>query len=99
MGATTFTTTAKGKTAAEAFEAACRQARYDHGHAGYTGTIAEKTEFVAIPLPPGSDVNTAEAFADALIRAGDKRVDSKWGPAGCFDLGNGEFMFFGWASC
>ncbi len=98
MGATTFITQAAGKTAADAFEAARKQAQYDHGHSGYTGTVAEKDEFVLIPFPGGDDT-VAEAFADALIRAGDKRVDSKWGPAGCLDLGGGKFMFFGWASC
>jgi len=27
-----------------------------------------------------------------------EQVDDKWGPAGCVDLGDGKFAFFGWAS-
>jgi hypothetical protein len=46
MGASTFITTAKGTTAQEAFDAAREEARYEHGHGGYTGTIAEKRTYV-----------------------------------------------------
>jgi hypothetical protein len=95
MGASDFCTTAKGKTAREAFRNAVEDARYEYGHGGYTGTIAEKHECVLIPLP--SDKNP-ERYAYELINACDARIDDKWGPAGCFDLGNGEFMFFGVAS-
>lgn len=49
MGASTFSdTVAKGKgtrTAQEAFEALRREAQYQSGHGGYTGTIAEKFAF------------------------------------------------------
>jgi hypothetical protein len=101
MGAEYFTHRATGKTADEAFKKATEQARYDHGHRGYTGTIAEKDDFIMIPLPnsvkPGDFVSALMA-ADTLIEADDPRIDSKWDPAGCFDLGNGEYLFFGWAS-
>ncbi len=97
MAAETFITDASGDTAQAAFTAARKKAQYDHGHAGYTGTIAEKDTFVLIPFP-GGDAKTAHAFAEALLRSGDKRIDSKWGPAGCLDLGEGKYVFFGWAS-
>ena len=45
MGAEIFTTTAKGKTATEAFGTAQTDARYNYGHGGYTGSIAEKGGF------------------------------------------------------
>lgn len=48
MGADTFTTTAKGRTAREAFGAAREDACHWHGHGGYTGTVAEKSDFVMI---------------------------------------------------
>lgn len=95
MGAETFFTRASGESPQAAFIDAVSQARYDRGHTGYTGTIAEKRTFNMIPLPHGADPS-AEAWR--LIDAGDPRVDDKWGPAGCFDLGNGEYLFFGWAS-
>lgn len=46
MGATDFQTYAYGKTAQEAFRAAQEHARYEYGHGGYTGTIAEKRGFI-----------------------------------------------------
>lgn len=96
MGATTFRTKASGKTAAEAFSAARQKAQYDRGHGGYTGTIAEKSSFVMIALPDGM---AAADYAQKLVDDGDRRIDDKWGPAGCIKTGDGEFLFFGWASC
>jgi hypothetical protein len=95
MGATAFETIAKGRTAAEAFKAAVKDAKYEYGHGGYSGTIAEKNTFVEIPLPPGV---TARHHAWKLIENDDPRIHDKWGPAGCIQLGKGEFLFFGWAS-
>ena len=95
MGASEFFTTGKGKTATEAFKTARAQAQYDHGHGGYTGSLAEKHEFVEIPLPVGADPHDA---AQKLIDVGDSRVDDKWGPAGCVKVAEGEWLFFGWAS-
>lgn len=51
MSAEIFIQVATGKNAVEAFNAAVEQAAYNYGHAGYTGTIAEKNNFVAISLP------------------------------------------------
>jgi len=42
MGACEFSEIAFGKTAQEAFDTVVRQAEWEHGHGGYTGTIAEK---------------------------------------------------------
>ena len=95
MGATTFSVTFPGKTAKEAFAAARTDAQYQHGHGGYSGTIAEKNDFVMIKLPDGVD---PRAYANQLIECQDERIDDKWGPAGCIALPNGKFLFFGWAS-
>lgn len=48
MGAANFSVTVVGKTADAAFDSAVRDARYENGHGGYTGTIAEKHGFVMI---------------------------------------------------
>lgn len=45
MGAAGFWTEAIGRSADEAFRCATDRARYEHGHGGYTGSIAEKHEF------------------------------------------------------
>lgn len=95
MGGEQFYTTSKGKTAKAAFEKAVKKAEYDYGHAGYTGTIAEKSEFVEIDLPEGDD---PREFAEHLVGSSDERINDKWGPAGCIKIKDGEFLFFGWAS-
>ncbi len=95
MGADSFGTISKGKTAREAFNAAVEKARYDHGHSGYSGSIAEKTSFVVIPCPEGKQ---PRAYANALLDEGDPRIDDKWGPAGCIKVAEEKYYFFGWAS-
>jgi hypothetical protein len=100
MGAETFSQRVSGKTAQEAFNAAQEQARYDYGHAGYTGTIAEKHDFIMLKPSPErlEEIKAGQWFDydpdDPLWR----KVDDKWGPAGCLALGDGQFLFFGWAS-
>jgi hypothetical protein len=108
MGSEQFITTAEGATVKEAFGAARAEAAYERGHkggyysGGYTGTIAEKDEFVIISDAVGMTRTMAEALAEKLLRDGDKRIDDKWGPAGVIRFGEvGEepgWLFFGWAS-
>lgn len=95
MGASTFGVHVNGKTAKEAFRDAVSEAQYEHGHGGYTGTIAEKDSFIEIAVPQGED---PVAFANRLIEEDDPRVYDKWGPAGCVKLVDGSYYFFGWAS-
>ena len=100
MGAETFYSEASGKTADSAFAEACSQARYDHGHSGYTGSIAEKHDFVKIAKVDTS--KEAYDLAGKLLDEQDSRIDDKWGPAGCIEFkGKASmpvFLFFGWAS-
>ena len=42
MGASEYMNIAQGKTAKEAFDKLVAQAQWEHGHGGYSGTIAEK---------------------------------------------------------
>lgn len=95
MGAETFYTKGKGATAQQAFNAAVEAAQYAHGHAGYSGTLAEKHEFVAIEVPVGVAPGD---YAEKLVEEGDERIDDKWGPAGAIKLSDDEWLFFGWAS-
>lgn len=97
MGAETFYVRSKGKTAQAAFDAAVKDAQYEHGHGGYSGTIAEKGSFVMIPCT-ATDPKEIFMLAEKLVDDGDSRIDDKWGPAGCLPLGKGEWLFFGWAS-
>jgi hypothetical protein len=85
MGATVFFTTAFGKTAEDAFENAVEDAEYHHGKAGYTGTIAEKTSFEVIPAGEHKRQHKRK-YARQLIEEDDRRVSSKWGPAGAINI-------------
>ena len=111
MGAMQFASEATGRTAEEAFAAAVEDARYMQGHRGYTGTIAEKSEFSVVKVPAGVD---AENFIAAVlsVETDDETMkgceaelsrareiaDDKWGPVACVRTGEDSFVFFGRAS-
>ena len=95
MGAQQFVVIENGTSATDAFRRAVEHAKWENGGGGYSGTIAEKTSFVRIACPEGVD---PVEHARALLDADDERVDDKWGPAGCIEVGDGKYVFFGWAS-
>jgi len=95
MGAVEFYTESAGRNAREAFDEAVCAARYEHGHGGYTGTIAEKNEFVVVRVPKGLD---PQEYARDIVEGVAPVTVDKWGPAGCIDLGDGLYLFFGLAS-
>jgi len=97
MGATTFETIVTGRTAREAFAAARAEARHLQGAGGYTGTLAEKRDFVMV-TQARMNLRDAQSLAGRLIDQEDERIDDKWGPAGCIRLEDERFLFFGWAS-
>ena len=90
MGATDFSIYSKGKNAEEAFNNAREQAFYNHGHEGYTGTIAEKDSFELLEIPSNK---SQREFVDSTIEDNDK-----WGPAYCIEISKGEYYFYGIAS-
>jgi hypothetical protein len=111
MGAKQFITIAEGATADEAFTAAREEAHYEHGHRGYSGTIAEKDNFTTFEVPAlaSADEAMGRVYARAVLSGqaedGDEgmrriaeAVDDKWGPAGHIALGGKRHLFFGWAS-
>jgi hypothetical protein len=95
MGAENFFVVVKGDNPKDAFNKAIRDAEDYYGRRGYTGSIAEKNSYVLIPVPPGQD---PKEFAEQLLDDDDDRVSDKWGPAGCIKLGEGSYLFFGYAS-
>ncbi len=97
MGSRDFTHFVEGVTDVDdAFNQAVAAARHEHGHGGYTGTIAEKEYFVVITETVLSPED-AEALAGELFEAQDPRIDNKDGPAGAIPF-TGGWLFFGWAS-
>lgn len=83
MGANQFMVTSKGKTITEAFTAAVEDAKFEYGHRGYTGSIAEKDTFVEIKVPKGKK---PYEYAKELLYKDDPRIEDKWGPAGAILL-------------
>lgn len=64
-----------------AFHQACEHARYECGHNGYTGTIAEKDRYEVVDAPRCT-LAQAASLARRLMRAEDTRFNTKDGPAG-----------------
>ena len=86
MGGTTFETWQMGHpNVGVAFDRAYDQAVHEHGHGGYTGTLAEKGDYVVIDDEP-RPLAEARRLAQRLIEAGDQRIDDKWGPAGAIAI-------------
>lgn len=109
MGAQPFIVQAEGETMFDALRNAADYAKHQYGHAGYTGTIAEKDTVVEIecgdvPLPT---LDQAVEHANRLIDEGDERIEDKWGPAGAIGVWRNDdtnrpvragWVLFGWAS-
>ena len=96
MGASVFSQFQHGASRAKAFKVAVKEATLDYGRAGYTGTLAEKDQFVR--CGSAATLKEAENMAENMIKDGDDRIDDKWGPAGCIDVDSPEgFLFFGWS--
>ena len=91
-----FEHTGQGATAQEAFANAVKEAQYDSGHGGYTGTIAEKHSFRMIPCVEGLDEISAKM--EECLQDENHFVQDKWGDAGCIKVRDGVYVFFGWAS-
>jgi hypothetical protein len=85
MGAYDFSVLQVGSDPSKAFHEARKQAGYDDGHAGYSGTIYEKHDFTIITSQT-HDPESAGKLADKLFAAEDPRIDDKWGPAGAIPV-------------
>ncbi len=103
MGANEFFAFGRGEDVHEAFGAARAQALYQHGHDGYTGTIAEKSDCLVIHDRP-QQLQAALRQAAKLVREDDARIAEKSGPAGAIavaelpDSAGPGWLFFGIAS-
>ena len=93
MGASSFNEEWQGKTPQAAFRGAVESAQWEFGHGGYSGSMAEKSDFEVVH-PVGGE--TPEGCINRHIDA--DTFGDKWGPAGCVHLGSGKYRFFGWAS-
>jgi hypothetical protein len=67
MGAEQFSNSIEGDyTVDEAFRTLIDQALWEYGHRGYTGTIAEKSEYLQVSVPKSVSLDT---YLKALYRS------------------------------
>lgn len=103
MGSEQFSNYQPGADAPAAFASAVDSAAFEHGHGGYTGTLAEKHRFTIITPTPQTRAE-ARTLVRQLLEIKDARVDDKWGPAGAIPIRADDgtdtigWVFFGWAS-
>ena len=72
------------------FDSMCRQDAYDYGHAGYTGSFAEKDDLEIVPPPKGRKTWTEDAARKHCTDTNDK-----WGPAQAYELKGGRWFIGG----
>ena len=116
MGAHTFTATMGGKrmTPNEAYDALVLDAKHQHGHDPYNGTISTTSGYAIVDLPKGRSMD--KLIRDILdAKHPDYQHIAKWGPAGCIELRGKAlrdwkaahglegtraraYVFFGWAA-
>lgn len=93
-GATTFFIGSHGKNMQDAYNNAVQDAIIMYGNDPYNGTISTTEGFIEV-YPPNNDPRSKE-FRD-WVRSESINNAEKWGPALGVNLGNGEYLFFGWA--
>jgi hypothetical protein len=98
MGGEWFETESEGETVQDAFNKAVEQAEYDHGHSGYTGTIAEKPDFILIPASEYVGRDPRDFVKHLIDTRDEKWIRGKWEEATAIQTGPNKWLFFGVAS-
>lgn len=96
MGAQQFVCIGEGATVAKAFQDARTNAIHEHGHGGYSGSIAEKNSYRLIQCE--QDDNAVREMVGACLDDEEHFCQDKCGPAGAIRLSKSRWAFFGWAS-
>ena len=79
MGAEAFVSVSSlCNNADEAYRLVVRDAQYEHGHGGYSGTIAEKSGYYLIPRPHGMRPETIEKAVWDLFNSYDEKAHKYW---------------------
>ena len=103
MGAYDFYCEVEAENAQQAFEQAQNDARYWHGHSGYTGTVAEKMSFKLYGLPThgvtARDVVDAILLDEKLNRDNERLIELGYPRDMAWDIANTYFDKWGDALC
>lgn len=62
---------------------------------GKRDRVTLEMSFILLTLPPDED---ARAWAGKMLNEDNPRISDKWGPAGCYRMSEGNWLFFGYAS-
>lgn len=73
-----------------------QEALYKYGHDGYTGSIAEKTNYQLISCERG--IKAIERTIEECMRDENHFCQDKWGPAAAIQVDDTSWVFFGYAS-
>ncbi len=101
MASTDFFCSATGKSPEEAFRGAVDEAKWEHGHGGYTGTIAERGMCPLLVLEEAEDRESLMRTFHEIMNDRQHPCHDKWsGPVCCSAVKDepGTFYFFGYAS-
>jgi len=100
MGATDFVISIKkdSMTPQEAFAKLRKEAVERYGNRGYTGTIAEKVNFVKVEIKDESMEGVMSIVRSATDEYVEGGISDKFGPAGMIETET-EYIFFGVAGC
>lgn len=101
MGACNFEEGVIGKyTPQEAYDKLVEEARWESGHGGYTGTIAETGGFKMVPLPPRKNPRKLmdemmmwKKYKDGSFESHPDIAD-KWGPCACIEVPRTQWKKF-----
>ena len=89
MGAEAFVTVSRlCNNADEAYKEVLQDARWEHGHGGYTGTIAEKNGYYLVPKPHGMRPETIEKAVWELFHRYDEKAYKYWRRKLAYDVYN-----------
>ena len=83
MGAYGFFDRAWARSAREAFGKLVEEAQDEHGRTGYTGSIAEKNDFVTVELPDGMSEDDAVDYIARVSDPPEQHRDWSRGGPGC----------------
>lgn len=80
----------RGENAGDAFRTGTRVSRSANGPG--SGSLCDKSGFSIVQIQ-GSIISDDEIWSHSLP----SEIFDAWGPAGCVELGGGNFLFFGYS--
>ena len=84
-----------GESPSRAFDTGTHAARLAFGTNGFTGTLADKGDFLLIRCPKHYEPRD---YAERLIASADERISEMWSPAGLIQQGPGAWWAFGFSA-